>query len=360
MTVVGTEPLDGNDLIRRPPNVPRAGQVEGPREETSLLAFLSILLNHRRLIAITSLGGMLLFGIFAASQANLYLSRASFIVKGVRTPAPLSGGAAALGVTLAAAQDFGQTMLFYSEIVKSKRILLAVAEKSYVTADSKGAKRPLAEILGIEAKTPRGAAMLAADKLFPVVSSTIYSRGGIVGIAVHAIDPLLAQQIATNIMDELDQYAKTGRHAQAVQERQFIEGLVSDARVRLAQAEDAASSFLRENREYQGAPQLTLQNDRLQREVSTRQQIYTSLMESLEQAKIEEVRDPAAITVLETADLPPDPQRTTFFRKTLLGLVVGLLAGIVLAFVLHRAQEKQQWQSDAFRKFIASLRPASD
>ncbi len=359
MTATGAESAAGKDQIRPPPIVPRAGQAEGPREETSLLAFLSILLNHRRMIAITSLGGMLLFGIFAASQANLYLSRASFIVKGVRTPAQLPGGAAGLGVTLAAAQDFGQSVVFYSELAKSKTILLAVAEKSYVTANSKGAKRPLVEILGIEAETPRGAAMLAADRLFPVVSSTIYSRSGIVGIAVQAIDPLVAQQIATNILDELDKYSKTRRHAQAVQERQFIEGLVSDARVRLAQAEQAVSSFLRDNREFMGAPQLSIQNDRLQREVSMRQQIYTSLMQSLEQAKIEEVRDPAAISVVEAADLPPDPQRRTFFRKILLGLVVGLLAGIVLAFVIHRAQEKQHGRSEVFRKFMASLRPSA-
>ena len=88
-----------------------------------------------------------------------------------------------------------------------------------------------------------------------------------------------------------------------------------------------------------------------------RQQIYTSLMQSLEQAKIEEVRDPTAISIVETADLPPDPERKTFFRRTLLGLAVGLLVGVVLAFVVQRAQEKRQGQGEVFRRFMASLRP---
>ena len=358
MTVVGGEITGGKDLPRRP-IVPHAGRVEGPREETSLLAFLSILLNHRRLIAASAIIGMLMFGIFAASQANRYLSRASFLVKGARTPAQLPGGAAALGVTLAAAQDFGQSIVFYSDMVRARTILVAVAAKDYETLDSKGAKRPLADVMGLEAKSPRAAAMLASEELLSQVSSNIYSRSGTVGIAVQATDPLLAQQIATNILDELDQYAKVRRHAQAVEERKFIEGLVSESRVRLAQAEEAASAFLRDNREYQGAPQLQIRNDRLQREVQMRQQIYTALMQSLEQAKIEEVRDPAAITIVESADLPPDPQRKTFFRKSLLGLAVGFLAGVILAFIMHRAQEQQRSQSEVFRKFMKSLRPSS-
>ena len=333
--------------------------MEGPREETSLLAFLSIILNHRRLIALSAVVGMLAFSIFAASQANMYLSRASFIVKGARTPAQLPGGAAALGVSLTAAQDFTQSINFYSDLVKAKAILVNVAARSYETVDSKGVKRPLHEVFGIKAKSPRAGAILAADRLFPVVSSMMYSRSGTVGIAVQATDPLLAQQIATNILDELDQYSKTRRHAQAVDERKFIEGLVSDARVRLVQAESEIGSFLRDNREYQNAPQLRIRNDRLTREVEMRQQIYTSLMQSLEQAKIEEVRDPAAITIIESADLPPDPQTKTFFRKTLLGLAAGFLAGIVLSFGLQRIQEQEQSRSEVFRRFLASLRPVS-
>jgi tyrosine-protein kinase Etk/Wzc len=144
-----------------------------------------------------------------------------------------------------------------------------------------------------------------------------------------------------------------------VDERKFIEGLVSDARVQLAQAEAEIGSFLRDNREYQNAPQLRIRNDRLTREVEMRQQIYTSLMQSLEQAKIEEVRDPAAITIVESADLPPDPQTKTFVRKTLLGLAVGFLAGIVLAFGVQRIQEQEQSRTEVFRRFMASLRPVS-
>ena len=55
MIVAGSEVTVGRESSRRPPIVPKAGRIEGPREETSMLAFLSILLNHRRLIAVCAL-----------------------------------------------------------------------------------------------------------------------------------------------------------------------------------------------------------------------------------------------------------------------------------------------------------------
>src|SRR6185503_20831481 len=71
----------------------KAGHVEGPREETSLVAFLSILLANRKLIAICTLIGTLIFGAIAATTADLYVSHASFIVKNTRTPVQIPGGA---------------------------------------------------------------------------------------------------------------------------------------------------------------------------------------------------------------------------------------------------------------------------
>lgn len=336
--------------------VPHAGNAEGPREETSLLAFLTILLDHRRLIVLSMLIGTAIWGVLAQNQASLYLSRASFIVKGSRAPLQISGGAAALGVSLAAAAEFSQSIIFYGDLVRARTILLPVAERSYETVGSKGVKRPLPEILGIKSATRRGAAILTANYIKPYIASNIYSRSGIVGISVQTIDPLLAQQIAAAVLWELDQYSKSRRFAQAVSERKFIEGLVADARRQLTQAEQTVSNFLEENREYQSSPQLTIEHDRLQRDVVMRQQIYTSLAESLEQARVEEIRNPSALSIVESPDLPADPQTTTALRKTLLGSAVGLFAGIVLAFLLQRLHEKQQVQSEAFRRLITALK----
>lgn len=319
-----------------------AGHTEGPREETSLLAFLSIILAHRKTVAIATLAGTLIFGAIAASGADLYESRASFVVKGARAPINLPGGAAALGISLGAYADFGQSVVFYSDLTSSKTILRTVASQSYATEDSKGVKRRLADIYGIKEPNRDLADGMAADRLKQGVSAGISTRSGVVRLSVKEFDPLLAQQLATNILAASDAWSKERGHAQAVRERQFLEQLVADEKTKTDQAEQALSNFLKLNREFVSAPQLSIEHDRLDREVQMRQQIYTALSQTLEQARIEEVRAPVTVNIVEGADLPVEPQRREALRTTLLGLVGGMLVGIVIALIQQRALEKSE------------------
>ncbi len=321
-------------------NPVKAGRVEGPREETSLLAFLSILLVNRKLIAISTLAGTLAFGAIAATTADLYVSNASFIVKNTRTPVQIPGGAAALGVTLSAYMEFSQSVAFYADLSRAMNILRLVAAKDYVTEESRGKKVPLPVAMGIRTKDRAQAIEEAAEQLSKDVSYGIGTRTGVVKLAVRSSDPLLAQQIDANIVSEVDNWSKQQGHEQAILERKFMDQLVADARAKLAQAEHAEKSFLELNRLGATSPELSTEYGRLTRDVIMRQEIYTSLAQSLEQAKIEEVRSPQVIYVIENADLPVEPQRREALRTTFTGLAAGLLVGMVLAVLKQRADEK--------------------
>lgn len=319
----------------------RAGNPSGPREETSLLAFLSIILAHRRVIAICALAGTAIFGVLAASQADLYVSKSSFVVKGARAPVAIPGGAAALGITLSAYADFSQSVSFYADLSRAMNILRIIAAKDYVTEESGGRRIPLPEAMGIKAQNRVAAIEEAALRLSKSVSYSISSRTGVVRLSVEESDALLAQQINANILTELDTWSKEQGHAQAVLERRFMDQAVADARAKLSQAEQSERSFLELNRLYQSSPQLRLEYNRRFREVEMRQQIYTALAQTLEQARIEEVRRPTLINVIESADLPVEPQRREALRKTLTGLAAGLLVGMVLAVLRQRVSEKE-------------------
>jgi hypothetical protein len=86
--------------------------------------------------------------------------------------------------------------------------------------------------------------------------------------------------------------------------------------------------------------------------------LYNSLATSYEQAKIEEVRDLPVITVLEPPELPimADPRGGK--RKTLLGVLIGLVAGVVIAFVIDRVAVNKNVRSDEFAEFAALKREA--
>ncbi|HZI99491.1 MAG TPA: GNVR domain-containing protein [Gemmatimonadaceae bacterium] len=323
-----------------PANPVRAGRVEGPREETSLLAFLSILLVNRKLIAVCTLAGTLIFGAIAATTADLYVSQASFIVKNTRAPLQLPGGAAALGVSLSSYMEFSQSVAFYADLARAMNILRIVAAEDYVTEDSRGKRVSLPEAMGIRRKDRTQAIEEAAEQLSRDVSYTIGTRTGVVRLSVRGRDPLLAQQVGANIVTEVDKWSKQQGHEQAILERKFMEQLVADARDKLAQAEQAEKNFLEVNRLGATSPELETEFGRITREVTMRQEIYTSLAQTLEQARIDEVRSPQVVNVIESADLPVEPQRREALRTTFTGLAAGLLVGMVLAVLKQRAEEK--------------------
>ena len=101
------------------------------------------------------------------------------------------------------------------------------------------------------------------------------------------------------------------RQTRAGAERRFVEARLQEAADSLRLVENRHKAFLQANRDFRNSPQLKFENDRLERDVQFQQQLYTSLAQSFEQARIDEVRNTPVITVLEPPDLPasPDPRK---------------------------------------------------
>jgi uncharacterized protein involved in exopolysaccharide biosynthesis len=85
--------------------------------------------------------------------------------------------------------------------------------------------------------------------------------------------------------------------------------------------------FLESNRNYSGSPTLQATRDRLQRELSLKSQIHSTLTQAYEQARIDEVRDTPVITVVEAPEVSARPDS----RRMVIRLAVALLVGLVLA-----------------------------
>ncbi len=135
------------------------------------------------------------------------------------------------------------------------------------------------------------------------------------------------------------------RQSQAAAERRFIEHRVEQVRSEFRAAEDDLQNFLQNNRAFQNSPELLFQHDRLQREVSMQQQVFTNLMQSYEQARIAEVRNTPVITVVEKAEVPVMSDRGGLRIRILIGAFLGLLLGSFTAFFREYARRKQERQS---------------
>src|SRR5215211_1571204 len=75
-------------------------------------------------------------------------------------------------------------------------------------------------------------------------------------------------------------------------------------------------------------PQLQFDHDRLQRELTVRQTVYTTLRQGLEQMRIEARRDTPTITVVQEALPPLAPDNKLLVIKVLLGFVLGSMFGV--------------------------------
>ncbi len=303
-------------------------------EEFSVISLMNSVLRHRWLILAIALAGGAYQGWKGTRMPLLYTTEAQFMPKGSRGQSQIQGLAQQFGIPLGPSEG-GPSPAFYVELLESRPLLAAVAERQYRVRTDSG---------------------LITGKGQVDENSSV--RTGVITVTVHAKYPELAVQIAQGLLDQINVFNLNRRQEGARAERVFIEGRLAEAQASLSQAEDNLQAFLTENRDFRSSPTLQLEFDRLNRKVGSRQSLYNAVATLYEQAKIEEVRDLPVITVLEPPDLPiqPDPRGTK--RKVILGLLVGLLVGIVAAFARDRLAANRDARSDEFAEFAALKRDA--
>ena len=157
----------------------------------------------------------------------------------------------------------------------------------------------------------------------------------------------------------VNQFNLETRKSQATAERQFVEVQAAAAEQDLRATEDRLQSFLQRNRDISGSPELAFERDRLQRDVGLRQQVYTSLVQSREEAKIREVRDLPVITVIENPSLPTvgEPRRAAL--KTVFGGLAGGIVGVLIAFIAYWIAGARMGPSDEEREFFQLMDAAT-
>jgi uncharacterized protein involved in exopolysaccharide biosynthesis len=313
-----------------------SGQAGPPwdSDNISLVEIANVLLRWRWLIVGVPLALLLLTapGLFMAPRQ--YTATASFMPQRAPSAARSLGTMAGqLGITLPG-QAQGESPAFYAELVTSRAILLPVLETAYeVSADGRNASRTLIELYG-EDRTGAERREVALRRLRDQVRVSISRTTDIVTISVTAASPRLAEQIVARALELVNQFNLETRQSQASEERRFVEARLGEAREELRAAEDELEQFLERNRAYQSSPQLALVHSRHEREVMRRQQVYTTLAQAYEQARIDEVRNIPVITIIEPPSPPVHPDGRGVVTRSLMAILGGILLAIVLAVVL--------------------------
>lgn len=314
-------------------SVPDRGQGEA---DLTLLGMVGFLTRHRRLVLGTGLVTFLLVGIVTLMRPRTYTSTARFMPQASDgAVSQISGLAATFGVSIPPS-DPGSSPAFYAELLTSRDVLRRTVETRYAFATPSDSMRgTLVDLFDTRGESGPVRRDAAAMELLESVNVTVGSGTGAIDLEVTTPWAELSQQVAARMIQLVSEFNLHRRQTKAGAERRFAEARVAEARDSLRAAEARAEDFLRRNRDYRNSPQLVFQFDRLGRQVNMRQQLYTSLTQSYEAARIEEVRNTPVITLMEPADLPAKPDPRLALLKGMLAGLVGLGLGAFLAAVRH-------------------------
>tara|TARA_Y100000768_G_C23989191_1_gene690967 strand:- start:1194 stop:2360 length:1167 start_codon:yes stop_codon:yes gene_type:complete len=127
---------------------------------------------------------------------------------------------------------------------------------------------------------------------------------GLITISTTFQDPKLSADVANFIGSEVEKYIQRENSAQSKKEKLFISDRLLIVKNELELSEVELKDFKERNRGYQESPELFMLYSQLFREVEAKKQVYLTLQQQLELARIEEVKKSPILHILDLA-VPP-------------------------------------------------------
>lgn len=291
---------------------------------------------------------------------RLFTAHTSFVPQeSPAASAGLSQIASQFGFPLAARSGAASPQ-FYSDLLMSREILRSVIEARYEVSGTHPFAGDLVAFLEIKAPTRQLQLRDAMERLRET-SRVVLDRGtGVVRLDVTTKSAQMSVAIAQRFLSALNEFNRIQRQSRGRAEREFVEQRMASAQRDLTNAEETLSGFYRRNRRFEDSPELVAEESRLQRQVALRQQLFLTLAQSYESAKIEEVRDTPVLTVLEQPERFVEPKRRGTVRKTFLALILGAGLGIAVALASEVAGNARQDASSEFSRFVRIVGETTD
>jgi uncharacterized protein involved in exopolysaccharide biosynthesis len=316
----------------------------------ALLALAGALMRYRKLIILLGLAGGLVGGVMGLLTRRTYVSAAAFLPQ--NSDPNLSGLALAatqFGVRLPNLASGGWGPPVYAELLRS-RVLLEPIVRDTLEVGEEGRREAFLDLAKIPDGPPAERVDLGIKALGNMVSAQEAKSLTGVRLQVRSHWPSVSLAIAQRLLDGVQRFNVESRQSQAGAERRFVEGQAKDAQQALRDAEDRLQGYLERNRTI-ASPEATMQRDRLQRDIAQKQQLYTALLQSRDDARVREVRDTPVITIVEAPQLPVLPESRRVLLKAIAGGMAGGLLGLALAFTARGLMRARRSPSSEAREF---------
>lgn len=287
-----------------------------PQQRMSFVMVLNFVLRH---IKPMMLGGLVLGTISALPvtlRAPRYEAETRFITEAEKPPGRFLGDVVLPGT-------LGRGPEFYIDLLRSPIVLQSVVRAPVQIDSSRPPISLVDRYAGWLKDNPVEAVRVAAEQLSGKMTTTV-SETGIISLKVTEDDPHLAAALARSVMEQVDEFNNNKRKTQASEERRFAETRLAEVERELRVAEAQWVAFLERNKII-SAPALQLERDRLQDELSRKRGLANTMLQAIERAKLDEVRDIPRATVLSVALPPANPAPRPILRMGLLGFFAGMV-----------------------------------
>ena len=209
---------------------------------------------------------------------------------------------------LPAQADLSSPSLF-PELVKSRTFAEKILDKKFNT-DRHGKELSLLEIFTNNDNSQNiGRDTLvtqALNSLNKVIEFSSNSSGSFSTLSISMFEPLLAKELADLVLKELQLLNRYFKSQNVSEKIQFINERIKSVDVELKKSEFLLRVFNEKNRQI-SSPSLQLEQERLERDVEIQKNIFLTLKQQLELAKIEEVQESNVVQILDQPQIPLNP-----------------------------------------------------
>ena len=335
-------------------------QEDGPEpdDSPSIFAIGTEILTLRRWIAAGAAIALVATAAWVLYDGRWYTATATVAPRSTSDPsrAGLAALAGQFGVSVGSAQP-QQSPEYFAALITSRVVLEPLLADSFVIDSTEKAKS-LSELLKVRQNPARQRADRTLQRLAESIESSTDKKTGIVRVSVRSHWPAVALRITKRILETLNEVNISARQTQASEERRFTGGRLAETRLALRAAEDAIQAFLKSNQNYQNAPHLELQYQRLQREVTLQTQLALTLAQSYEQARIAEVRDIPLLVQLDQPKLPQLPDPPSRKLLAMLALVSGAVGGAAAGFLFRAVRRRRELGDPDVTAFFSEMHVA--
>ena len=225
----------------------------------------------------------------------------------------------------------------YPEVLKSRQLIAIILEKKFNTRKY-GQKQSLKNILSRQYRLDK----YDVDERFKRASEILQDNikvskarlTSIVTLEVGAIEPDFAVDLTNAIINESDKLQRQFKTHQVSDKRSFIEDRIKDVKKDLESAQEGLKEFREKNRQVQYSPALLLEEERLTTEMDVKKEIFSTLKQQFELAKIEEVEGGATVQILDKPVAPYQQSNPKVLLSIFLSVFVGFGLSIVLAYIM--------------------------